>query len=69
MQILLVLIPVSLLLLVAAVGAFFWAVRRGQFENLDRAALDILVDDPAPRPSVEATSADAGGSAEASHAD
>ncbi len=50
MQILLVLIPVSLLLLVAAVGAFFWAVKRGQFENLDRAALDVLVDDdPVPR--------------------
>ena len=57
MQILLVLIPVSLLLLVAAVGAFFWAVRRGQFENLDRAALDILVDDRAPRDAASASAA------------
>ena len=45
MNILLLLIPLSLMLLVVAVGAFWWAVKRGQFEDLDAAALDILVDD------------------------
>ena len=54
MRILLVLIPISLVLLGIAIGAFWWAVRRGQFEDLDSAAIDILRDDdtdapPAPR--------------------
>jgi cbb3-type cytochrome oxidase maturation protein len=48
MNILLVLIPISLLLLGVAIAAFAWAVRRGQFEDLDTAALDILRDEPAP---------------------
>lgn len=47
MTILLLLIPLSLLLLVAAAWAFIWAVRKGQFEDLDTPALDILVDDAA----------------------
>jgi cbb3-type cytochrome oxidase maturation protein len=48
MTILLLLIPISLALLGVAVWAFVWAVRRGQFDDLDSAALDILVDDRAP---------------------
>ena len=51
MNILLMLIPLSLGLLVAAVAAFVWAVKRGQFDDLDTPALDILRDDPNdPRP-------------------
>ena len=50
MNILLLLIPLSLLLLVAAIWAFVWAVKRGQFDDLDTPALDIL-DDAPPRPS------------------
>lgn len=46
MVILLMLIPLSLVLLAAAVGAFVWAVRKGQFDDLDTPALDILRDDP-----------------------
>ena len=45
MTILLLLIPLSLMLLVAGVWAFVWAVRNGQFESLDSAPLDILRDD------------------------
>ncbi len=48
MAILLALIPISLLLLGIGVWAFVWAVRRGQFEDLDTAALDILHDDLPP---------------------
>jgi len=48
MIILLLLIPLSLLLLVAAIWAFIWAVRRGQFDDLDTPAIDILRDDDAP---------------------
>ena len=42
------LIPLSLGLLVAAVAAFVWAVKRGQFDDLDTPALDILEDDDRP---------------------
>ncbi|MEN1956498.1 cbb3-type cytochrome oxidase assembly protein CcoS [Luteimonas changyuni] len=45
MNVLLFLIPVSIVLLGIAVWAFRWAVRKGQFENLDAAAIDILRDD------------------------
>jgi cbb3-type cytochrome oxidase maturation protein len=48
MNSLLFLVPISVALLGVAIGAFVWAVRRGQFEDLDAAALDILVDDDAP---------------------
>jgi cbb3-type cytochrome oxidase maturation protein len=43
--ILLLLIPLSLLLIGVAVWIFVWAVRRGQFEDLDTPAIDILRDD------------------------
>lgn len=42
MNILLVLIPVSLIFLLIAIGIFIWALRNKQFENLESAALDIL---------------------------
>ncbi len=50
MNILLVLLPVSLVLLGVAIWAFFWAVNKGQFDDLDTPALRILEDDP-PSPS------------------
>ena len=51
MNILLFLIPISIALLGVAIAAFVWAVHRGQFDDLDTAALDILVDDePAATP-------------------
>ncbi|TZF90496.1 cbb3-type cytochrome oxidase assembly protein CcoS [Cognatilysobacter lacus] len=46
MNILLLLIPLSLMLLGIAVYAFWWAVDRGQFDDLDTPAIDILHDDP-----------------------
>lgn len=45
MAILLLLVPLSLMLLVAAIWAFAWAVKRGQFDDLDTPAIDILRDD------------------------
>nr|WP_298150893.1 cbb3-type cytochrome oxidase assembly protein CcoS [uncultured Pseudoxanthomonas sp.] len=50
MNILLMLLPISLVLLGLAIAAFAWAVRKGQFDDLDTPALDIL-DDAPPRPS------------------
>lgn len=49
MTILLVLVPISILLFGGAIWAFVWAVQRGQFDDLDTPALDILRDDAAPR--------------------
>ncbi len=46
MNILLVLLPVSLVLLGVAIWSFFWAVNKGQFDDLDTPALRILEDDP-----------------------
>ena len=48
MNFLLALIPVALLLLGIAVLAFAWAVRTGQFEDIEAAPLDILADEDPP---------------------
>lgn len=45
MNSLLLLVPLSLVLVVVAGWAFAWAVKRGQFDDLDTPSLDILVDD------------------------
>jgi cbb3-type cytochrome oxidase maturation protein len=45
MSIIFVLIPLGLMLLLAAVAAFFWAVRTGQFDDLETPAWRILMDD------------------------
>lgn len=48
MNILLLLVPISLALLGVAIWGFVWAVRSGQFDDLDTPPLDILVERPAP---------------------
>ena len=45
MTILLLLIPLSVGLLAFAIVAFAWAVRSGQFEELDTPGLSVLQDD------------------------
>ena len=42
MQSIYLLIPLSVILVAVAIAAFFWAVRSGQFDDLDSPALDIL---------------------------
>lgn len=39
------LIPIALLLIIAAIAAFFWAVRNDQFEDLEGPAYRILFDE------------------------
>lgn len=39
------LIPIALLLGLTGLAAFFWSARSGQFDDLDGAALRILIDD------------------------
>lgn len=48
MSISLLLIPLALLLLAVAVGAFFWAVDNDQFEDLDSVGDALLDLDPPP---------------------
>ena len=38
--------------------AFIWAVRKGQFDDLDTPALDILREDPPPAPQEPPADAD-----------
>ncbi len=51
MSIIFVLIPLGLVLLGAAVLAFFWAARGGQFDDLESPAWRILMDDDRQPPS------------------
>lgn len=46
MEILLLLIPISLVLMGIAGAMFIWAVDNHQFEELDRHGFDILDDSP-----------------------
>lgn len=40
-----ILIPVALGMGAIGLAAFFWALKRGQFDDLDGAAARILIDD------------------------
>ncbi|GGB51140.1 cbb3-type cytochrome oxidase assembly protein CcoS [Blastomonas aquatica] len=42
---LLVLIPIALFLGLLGLAAFFWSLKRGQFDDMDGAALRIFVED------------------------
>ena len=45
MNVLVYLIPIALFLGLVGLGAFVWALKSGQFEDLDGAAMRILIDD------------------------
>lgn len=48
MNIIFLLAPFSVLLGLVAVGAFFWTLRAGQYEDIQGAAARILIDDEDP---------------------
>ncbi|MFQ3623558.1 MAG: cbb3-type cytochrome oxidase assembly protein CcoS [Acetobacteraceae bacterium] len=52
MDALILLIPLSLLLGLGALAAFLWALRSGQYDDLEGAAHRILFDEDAPPPRV-----------------
>lgn len=54
MDILIYLIPVSLLLGGGALAAFLWSLKSGQYEDMDGAANRILFDDDSPLPDKDA---------------
>jgi cbb3-type cytochrome oxidase maturation protein len=59
LTILYLLIPLGLLLLALAIGAFFWASKSGQFDDLESPAWSVVMDDdrapgnPAQKPAEE----------------
>lgn len=54
LEILYLIVPLSLVLVGLIVGAFLWAVRSGQFEDLEGPAHRILLDDDEPAPRADA---------------
>lgn len=50
MTIIYLLIPLGIVVLVLAIGAFFWAVRTGQFDDMETPAWRILLDDDSAPP-------------------
>ena len=48
MDVIAFLIPIAILAGLIALAAFYWAMRTGQFEDLDGAAHRILFDDDLP---------------------
>ncbi len=50
MNIVFVLVPVTLILVSVGLWGFFWAVRSGQFDELDVASWEILVDERTQTP-------------------
>lgn len=45
MSVIFLVLPLALIVVAAAVFAFVWATRRGQFDDLDTPALRMLHDD------------------------
>ena len=50
MEILYLLIPISVILIFLIVWVFLWAVKSGQFDDMEGPAHRILMDDDRPRP-------------------
>jgi cbb3-type cytochrome oxidase maturation protein len=50
MSVIYIVVPLALLIVAVAVGAFVWAANRGQFDDLDTPALRMLPDDEERRP-------------------
>ncbi len=55
MEIIYLLIPLSLVLIAAIVWALFWAIRSGQFDDMEGPAHRILMDDDKPQKKSEET--------------
>ncbi|MDQ0139388.1 cbb3-type cytochrome oxidase assembly protein CcoS [Cupriavidus necator] len=48
MEMLYLLVPLSLVLVVVIAGALWWALHAGQYDDLDRPAESILLDNDKP---------------------
>jgi len=56
MEILYLLVPLAMLLVAAMVAIFFWAVRSGQFDDMEGPAHRIIMDDDSPKKTMEESS-------------
>ena len=54
MEVLMLLIPMSVVLVALIGGVFWWSVRSGQFDDLEGPAHRILADDDRVQPAAEA---------------
>lgn len=45
MSILFLLIPLAIIFLIMAVAFFFWAIKRGQYDDMQSQALRVVIDD------------------------
>lgn len=50
MEILYIIMPISLILSLGFVSAYLWAVRQGQFQDMDTPSIRILFDDDENQP-------------------
>lgn len=48
MSVIFVVLPIALLIALAAVAAFIWAVRVGQMDDLETPSVRVLFDDSSP---------------------
>jgi cbb3-type cytochrome oxidase maturation protein len=48
MSVIYILLPLALVIVASAVGAFIWAARRGQFDDVDTPAMRVVLEDDAP---------------------
>lgn len=58
MEAIYLLIPIALVFLVVAIGIFFWAVKNGQYDDLNTEARRILFDNDKPTAKNKADSSD-----------
>ncbi len=50
MEVIFIVLPLAVLMAIVALSAFFWAVHRGQFDDLDTPAYRAVVDDETNSP-------------------
>ncbi len=50
MSVIYVVLPLAIVIAVVAIGAFLWAARRGQFDDLTTPAIRALQDDSERKP-------------------
>ena len=61
MEIVILLVPLAFLFLAGAIAAFVWALRRGQFDDMDSPSWRIIFDDRESREKDDSGNADTDG--------
>ena len=50
MEVIFIVLPLAIIMAGVALAAFFWAVHRGQFDDLDTPRYRVLFDEPTAAP-------------------